>query len=99
MQWGKEVFGDVHRKKKRLLARIGGIQRATYNGTSNRFLRNLEFNFQRELKELLAQEEVMWHQRSRAKWLSDGDRNTRYYHLKTVNRRRRNNIKALRDSS
>lgn len=36
---------------------------------------------------------------SRAKWLADGDRNTRYYHLKTVtrSRRRKNDILMLRD--
>jgi hypothetical protein len=36
-------------------------------------------------------------QRSRAKWLADGNRNARYYHLKTVSRRRRNNVIMLRD--
>ncbi|MCH82315.1 hypothetical protein A2U01_0003117, partial [Trifolium medium] len=39
----------------------------------------------------------MWFQRSRAKWLKDGDRNTRYYNLKTINRRRRNNIVMLKN--
>jgi hypothetical protein len=29
----------------------------------------------------------------------DGDRNTKYYHLKTVNRRRRNNIVMLKDGT
>lgn len=43
--------------------------------------------------------EQMWHQRSRAKWLCDGDRNTRFYHVKTLSRRRNNRITALRDSS
>lgn len=95
--WGKEVFGDVSRRKRRLLSRIGGIQKAYANGNNNRFLRKLESSLQRDLKTLLAQEELMWYQRSWSKWLSDGDRNTRYYHLKTVNRRRRNNIVALRD--
>ncbi|GAU10769.1 hypothetical protein TSUD_426120, partial [Trifolium subterraneum] len=39
----------------------------------------------------------MWFQRSRAKWLMDGDRNTRYYHMKTITRRR-NNILMLRNT-
>lgn len=38
----------------------------------------------------------MWFQRSCVKWFIDGDRNLRYYHLKIVNRRRRNNMLMLR---
>jgi DNA-binding NtrC family response regulator len=60
-------------------------------------LRRLENKLQIELSETLKKEELMWYQRSRAKWLTDGDRNTRYYHLKTVNRRRKNNVIMLKN--
>ncbi|MCH84156.1 putative ribonuclease H protein [Trifolium medium] len=39
---------------------------------------------------------MVWHQKSRAQWIKDGDRNTRYYHLKTLNRQRKNKIIMLR---
>jgi len=38
----------------------------------------------------------MWFQRSREKWLISGGRNTRYYHLKVVNRKRKNKVSLLR---
>lgn len=38
----------------------------------------------------------MWHQRSRMKWLHDGDRNTSYYHMKATGRKSRNRIQMLR---
>jgi len=41
----------------------------------------------------------MWFQRSQAKSFVDGDGNTRYCHLKTFNRRRKNNIFMLRDGN
>lgn len=33
------------------------------------------------------------------KWLTDGGRNTKYYHLKAVVRRRRNKILMLKDNN
>lgn len=38
----------------------------------------------------------MWQQKSRAKWVKD-DRNTKYYHLKTITRKMKNEIHMLRN--
>lgn len=66
-------------------------------GRSNRFLEGLEKDLHQELNVVLYQEELMWFQKSRAKWLNDGDRNTRNYHLTTINHCRHNKIIMLRD--
>lgn len=50
----------------------------------------------RELSELLAQEEEMERQRSRAVWLKFGDRNTRFFQAKARARWRTNRICALK---
>ena len=39
----------------------------------------------------------MWYQRSRYRWINEGDKNTKFYHSKTIKRRRRNKILMLRD--
>jgi len=39
----------------------------------------------------------MWFQHPREKWLISGDRDTRYYHLKAVDRKRKNNVLLLRN--
>jgi hypothetical protein len=95
--WKLNTLDVVLAKKRKLMSRIGGIQNRLQNGGSFYSLRELEKNLQLVLSEILRQEELMWFQRSRAKWLADGDRNTRYYHLKVINRRRRNNIVMLRN--
>ncbi|XP_062013929.1 uncharacterized protein LOC133730329 [Rosa rugosa] len=43
-------------------------------------------------------ENLFWRQKSRDKWLKDGDRNTKFFHLTTLIRRRRNKIEGLYDS-
>lgn len=46
---------------------------------------------------MLYQEELAWFQRSKAKWLHDRDKITRYCHLKTSRRRRKKAIHMLRN--
>ncbi|PNY12420.1 ribonuclease H [Trifolium pratense] len=97
--WRFHSIDDVLYKKRELMARIKGTQRRLQTGPYNRGLKRLEQKLQGELSHILRKEELMWFQRSRAKWLKDGDRNTRYYHIKTINRRRMNNITMLKDDS
>ncbi|XP_028769381.1 uncharacterized protein LOC114726829 [Neltuma alba] len=94
--WNKEVFGDLRKRKNKLLARIGGIQQSL-GKSRNPFLDELSQELQQELMELLLQEEIFWFQKSWGEWMENGDRNTHYYHLKTLNRRRRNRIVMLKD--
>lgn len=47
--------------------------------------------------ELLQKEETLWRQRSRATWLKDGDRNTKFFHGKANQRKQTNHIKKLKD--
>lgn len=47
------------------------------------------------LVELYHREETMWRQQSRIQWLSEGDRNTHFYHQQTSMRKPKNKIKKL----
>ncbi|CAN6725654.1 unnamed protein product [Malus baccata var. baccata] len=53
-------------------------------------------NKSRMLDQLLAQKESVWKQRSRIKWLQDGDANTKFFHQSTMQRRRRNQVLKLK---
>ncbi|XP_070005472.1 uncharacterized protein [Nicotiana sylvestris] len=93
--WNKVVFGNIFHKKKHILDRLNGIQKASAYPFSS-FLQNLEANLQAECSAILQNEED-WKLKSRVDWLSQGDANTKFFHTITLNRRRRNKILNLTD--
>ncbi|CAN6559066.1 unnamed protein product [Malus baccata var. baccata] len=48
---------------------------------------------------LWAQEESYWQQRSRVKWLREGDANTTFFHQSTLQQRRRNKVLKIKDGN
>ncbi|PON63356.1 Endonuclease/exonuclease/phosphatase [Parasponia andersonii] len=56
-------------------------------------------NLEKKLEDLLNKEEVYWRQRSKVEWLKSGDQNTSYFHKKASNRRKKNQIRRLKDSN
>ena len=70
--WNREVFGNIFKRKKELLARIGGIQQALEHQPF-RSLHCLETNLKKKLEKVLSQEELLWYQKSRRDWINYGD--------------------------
>ena len=97
-QWNKEEFYNIFRKKSELWARLEGIQRILATGRQSHLIK-LEAKLRREMDDVLNDEEMLWFQKSRMEAICDGDRNTRYFHLSTIIKRRRNRIEALMDES
>lgn len=48
-----------------------------------------------ELEEVLVHEELLWFQKSRFEWLHNGNRNTFYFHSRTLARRKHNKIEGF----
>ncbi|QHN76141.1 Putative ribonuclease H protein family [Arachis hypogaea] len=94
--WNTSVFGDIFQRKKKILRRLNGISNRLTHG-SNRFLENLQFYLCRDYKEVLVQEELLWFQKSRSKWLEFGDWNTKFFHGSTMVRRRKNKILTIQN--
>ena len=79
-------------KTRKLLAKA---ELVAMNGGSNKRMKYLE----KQILTLLDREAKMWAQRSKVQWLRDGDKNTRFFHSKATQRRRRNYIKGLYDEN
>lgn len=83
--WSKEVFHNIFREKRHLMARLAGIQKLLPQNP-HRGLLKLESRLRLELDDVLMQEELLWYQKSRVEWLKNGDRNTTFFHLSTIAR-------------
>lgn len=49
-----------------------------------------------EMKNMLEHEDLLWKQKARCDWLQLGDCNTKFYHSRTIRRRKFNRITTLR---
>lgn len=84
-RWNREVFGDVQ-KKEGLVNEIKAVQDLLEHSQTDELL-NKEEGLIKELDVVLEQEEILWFQKSREKWITLGDRNTKYFFTSTIVRR------------
>jgi len=92
--FNKFTFGNIFRNKRRILARLVGVQNCLEEQPTDS-LAMLEKHLWKEYNMVLQQEELFWYQKSREKWVQCGDRNTKFFHTMTMARRKRNKIHSL----
>ncbi|KAK4710478.1 hypothetical protein R3W88_004991 [Solanum pinnatisectum] len=85
--WNRNVFGNIFSKMRKIVARIDGIQKSRHYPHTP-FLHDLESTLLCEYNTIL-----------KIDWLTYGDANTNFFHISTINRRRRNRILLLKDDT
>lgn len=62
---------------------------------SNLVSKHLELHLLQEMDELLKYEEMLWRDKTRSRWLVEGDANTHFYHNTTISHKRHNPIHRI----
>jgi len=73
-----EVFGNIFRRKQRVVNRLKGVQKYLERVDSLRHVL-LEKELQQEYNHILFQEEMHWYQKSREQWVKFGDKNSSFF--------------------
>ncbi|KAA3462751.1 RNA-directed DNA polymerase (Reverse transcriptase) [Gossypium australe] len=82
----------MHPKFKDVVVK-SGIAPLERRGTTR--LQKKEAVVRTKIENILEQEKMLWFQKSRSEWLSNGDRNTIFFHSRTMKRQKQNKIEAL----
>ncbi|KAH9732412.1 putative reverse transcriptase/RNA-dependent DNA polymerase [Citrus sinensis] len=91
--WSKEEFEGRKKKQNELIDRLKMTKQEPLQAIDGEEIRKLED----QISNMLVDEEVYWKQRSRADWLKEGDKNTKFFHSKASARRRKNKIWGVED--
>ena len=90
IKWEKRAFGDTKvalQQRQRLLEEL--------TSRNDPALMDRIRETKTEINNLLHQEELAWRQRSRAIWLPVGDKNTKFFHQRATQRKRKNQIRGV----
>ncbi len=94
-QWNYHEFGNVSTKMKQLSCELEVLDCKERQGGLSSMERDLRGSLLLELDRLAHLEETSWCQKSRVRWLKEGDNNTKFFHKIANSNRRRNFIKKL----
>ncbi|XP_057775029.1 uncharacterized protein LOC130994010 [Salvia miltiorrhiza] len=94
--WNKETFGNFNVALSGLYEQLTSLQTVIGVSGYTEDLFDQEIQLEASINTMLSRQASLIQQQSRIKWLSDGDRNTKFFQNMVRMRRSRLNIKQLR---
>eukprot|EP00253_Pinus_taeda_P008598 PITA_08598 len=94
-RWNTNTFGNILKEKERIIEGIKQTQQKIISEGRTEELAQKEQDMENKLLAREEQEEVLWRQKSRIRWLKEGEKNTKFFHRSTIQRRMRNNISQI----
>ncbi|XP_057760107.1 uncharacterized protein LOC130980442 [Arachis stenosperma] len=94
LEFNSKVFENIFVRKCKLERQINFLQKRL-EVMEDLSMRKKEKQLIEEFNNTLVQEELLWFQKSREQWVKFGDRNTKFFHVQTLVRRKHNKIHDL----
>lgn len=89
------LAGGREKKLKQLLKDL-----KAYRESNNQYVSGTEIRIvEKQIDDLLIDEEIYWRHRSKAVWLPECDKNTKFFHSKATARKRKNRIEQIIDEN
>eukprot|EP00253_Pinus_taeda_P022541 PITA_22541 len=97
--WNKKEFGNIMKDKQNLEKEMEILQqKMILEGRTEESI-SKEGTILGNLEERRKQEEILWRQKSRIKWLREGEINTKFFHQAMIKHRQRNRILSIKDKN
>jgi hypothetical protein len=94
-RWNEEEFGDVRNKNKASSEELQALDSIEEERPLTEEEKERKCQITRELEVSFLQEEISWRQKSRIRWLKEGDKCTKFFHQVVNANRRNNSIESL----
>jgi len=98
-EWNREHFGNIFQEKARLEHRLAEIQQKGMDEEFTEELLQEEATTLDLIAQRETQEEIYWKEKSRNRWLQEGERNTKFFHRATIQHRTQNRILNLKNDA
>ena len=95
-KWNVEVFGHVQNRRRQAMDELNVLDVEEESRPLSSEERSQKIRLVEDLEKSFLQEEISWRQKSRALWLQEGDKNTKFFHRIANSHRRYNSISSLR---
>ncbi|XP_027915959.1 uncharacterized protein LOC114175387 [Vigna unguiculata] len=92
--WNRDVFGFISLKKQNLLLELAELDMKDYESNLGDDDKVSRMKLLRKLKLLLHKESALLNQKTRLKWIEEGDTNSKYFHSRIRWRRVTNELKG-----
>jgi hypothetical protein len=94
-RWNREVFGNVGARNKALAEELELLDRSEEVRRLSKEEKERRRSLVSDLEASLLQKEISWRQKSRVRWLKEGDKCTKFFHQVASANRRNNSIESL----